>query len=335
MSESNYEQRCALRFYFRSGHSATEALGKLRQDYGDIALSRAQVFRWFKAFSEGREVIGDDPRSGRPSSSRTDENVDKIRELVRADRRMTVRMIAHELNLTHTTVHQILTNELEMSKICSSSSTATNSERNVSSSAVWLQKEVQNADRCSDMECSDSADVPESEASPKIVIKTEVVSADEMTTAEQKEIKEEAENKTQETPSQSAKPVYVTTDKQNHQPSSHSEVNENGQPKGTKRRLQKLTIAINELRKVNTILNQPEPSVQENVAFGTYVASVMNKLHPQQAILAQNEIQNILTRYRMDSATTTVLPNNVTINQRPVVSPQPQSPSSASSSSSQ
>lgn len=193
----------------------------------------------------------------------------------------------------------------------------------------------QNADRCSDMECSDSADVPESEASPKIVIKTEVVSADEMTTAEQKEIKEEAENKTQETPSQSAKPVYVTTDKQNHQPSSHSEVNENGQPKGTKRRLQKLTIAINELRKVNTILNQPEPSVQENVAFGTYVASVMNKLHPQQAILAQNEIQNILTRYRMDSATTTVLPNNVTINQRPVVSPQPQSPSSASSSSSQ
>ena len=60
----------------------------------------------------------DEPRSGRPSSSRTDENVDRIRDLVRSDRRLTVRMIGEELNLTHTTVHQILTNELKMRKIC-------------------------------------------------------------------------------------------------------------------------------------------------------------------------------------------------------------------------
>jgi hypothetical protein len=79
-------------------------------------LSRAQIFRWFKAFSEERESIEDEPRSGRPS--RTDENVDRIRDLVRSDRRLTVRMIGEELNLTHTTVHQILTNELGMREIC-------------------------------------------------------------------------------------------------------------------------------------------------------------------------------------------------------------------------
>jgi len=36
--------------------------------------------------SEGRESIKDEPRSERPSTSKTDNNMEKVRALVRADR---------------------------------------------------------------------------------------------------------------------------------------------------------------------------------------------------------------------------------------------------------
>ncbi|GFX29481.1 protein GVQW3 [Trichonephila clavipes] len=78
---SDNEQRCAIKFCFRFGHNATETFAKLQQVYGDSVLSRAQVFRWFKAFSEGRESIEDNPSSGRPSVSKTAENVVRVRDL--------------------------------------------------------------------------------------------------------------------------------------------------------------------------------------------------------------------------------------------------------------
>ncbi|GFW79456.1 putative mariner transposase [Trichonephila clavipes] len=73
----------------RLGHNATETFAKLQQAYGDSVLSRVQVFRWFKAFSEGRESNEDEPRSGRHSVSKTAENVIRVSDLVRSDCRLT------------------------------------------------------------------------------------------------------------------------------------------------------------------------------------------------------------------------------------------------------
>ncbi|GFT67918.1 uncharacterized protein TNCV_2286511 [Trichonephila clavipes] len=47
----------------RLGHNATETFAKLQQAYGDSVLSRAQIFRWFKAFPEGIKSIEDEPPS--------------------------------------------------------------------------------------------------------------------------------------------------------------------------------------------------------------------------------------------------------------------------------
>src|SRR5215475_14728202 len=109
MEERNFEQRCAIKFCVKLGETGIETFNKLKQAYEEHALSRSQVFKWYKAFSEGRESIKDEPRSGRPSTSKTDGNVEILRALVRSDRRLTVRMIASELTSNHTTAHQILT----------------------------------------------------------------------------------------------------------------------------------------------------------------------------------------------------------------------------------
>ena len=41
----------------------------------------------------------DDPKSGRPTTNRTNENVERVREKVHSDCRLTVRMIADELSM--------------------------------------------------------------------------------------------------------------------------------------------------------------------------------------------------------------------------------------------
>ncbi|XP_066965661.1 protein GVQW3-like [Macrobrachium rosenbergii] len=86
--------------------------------YGQHALSRAQIYRWYKTFKDGRENVEDEPRSGRRSSSRTDENVTRVKAVLDTDRRMDIRLIADEVRIPKTVVHRIVTGDLSMGKIC-------------------------------------------------------------------------------------------------------------------------------------------------------------------------------------------------------------------------
>ena len=60
----------------------------------------------------------DDSRSGRPSMSRTADNVERVKQMVCGDHRLTVRMIADELEINHDSVWKIITEGLGMRKIC-------------------------------------------------------------------------------------------------------------------------------------------------------------------------------------------------------------------------
>ena len=49
-------------------------------------MSRTRLFEWHWSFKEGREEVEDDHRRDRPSTSRTDENVERVRQKVRSNR---------------------------------------------------------------------------------------------------------------------------------------------------------------------------------------------------------------------------------------------------------
>ena len=65
ISDYKIEQRCVIKFCLKLGINATKNCKKLQEVYGKDALSRAQIFKWFKNFSAGRDSVQDVPRSGR------------------------------------------------------------------------------------------------------------------------------------------------------------------------------------------------------------------------------------------------------------------------------
>ena len=55
---------------------------------------------------------------GGPSTCRTDENVERVRQKVWSNRHLTVRMIADELGMNSERVWRIVTEDLGIGKIC-------------------------------------------------------------------------------------------------------------------------------------------------------------------------------------------------------------------------
>jgi len=70
-----------------------------------------------ETFSDGRESVTDEERSGRPATSRTEENITKIHQIVCENRRLTVRSIAEQVNIDRETARKILTEDLDMRKV--------------------------------------------------------------------------------------------------------------------------------------------------------------------------------------------------------------------------
>ena len=87
---SQFEQCAYIKLMCKLGKSASETLSALQQVYGDTALKKSAVYDWFSRFKNGQETLEDDQRSGRPSTSRTEEMIGKVRQLIRCDQRMTI-----------------------------------------------------------------------------------------------------------------------------------------------------------------------------------------------------------------------------------------------------
>jgi transposase len=80
MEARNIAQQYVIFFCVKLGNSVTTTHGNIQHAFGDYAISRAQASRWQNKYSEGRNLVEDEQRSGRPSAIRTGDNTALVRE---------------------------------------------------------------------------------------------------------------------------------------------------------------------------------------------------------------------------------------------------------------
>jgi hypothetical protein len=79
-------------FFFKTGLSATETLVLvLQKACENEVLKRSKVFKWYSRFRDGRELVEDGERGGRPKSTRTEVNSVVVAELIKNGRRKSIK----------------------------------------------------------------------------------------------------------------------------------------------------------------------------------------------------------------------------------------------------
>ena len=83
-------------------------------------MGHSQTFQWFSRFKTGRTSTDDDECSGRPvSSSSPPEMNERVRQIIREDRRLTIDEVSMLVGISHGTFHKILTEDLKMRRVAS------------------------------------------------------------------------------------------------------------------------------------------------------------------------------------------------------------------------
>lgn len=111
------ELRPVIKYLCLKKMSTKDIFLDIQQTLGDDALPYSTVAYWVAEFKRGRVKCEDDPRSGRPSTSITDENVKKVEDLVLQDRRMSIKHLAETLKISFGSIQSILSVSLGFKKV--------------------------------------------------------------------------------------------------------------------------------------------------------------------------------------------------------------------------
>jgi uncharacterized cysteine cluster protein YcgN (CxxCxxCC family) len=76
--DSKVKQRVCIKFCMKLGKSTAKTLEMLREAFGEHSSRRKEVFEWHSHFKAGQVSVEDDELSGRPSTIKTTENVEKF-----------------------------------------------------------------------------------------------------------------------------------------------------------------------------------------------------------------------------------------------------------------
>ncbi|XKL67568.1 hypothetical protein PGB90_003059 [Kerria lacca] len=119
MMDEKFEHRAAIKFCYKLKKTFAKTKKMIDSAYGEDVVSHTTVYTWFSWFKKDRESLEDDERSGRPSTTVTNENEARVRALLKQDCHMSLRMLADELNMSKDSVALILKEKMNRRKVCS------------------------------------------------------------------------------------------------------------------------------------------------------------------------------------------------------------------------
>ncbi|GFT99537.1 HTH_48 domain-containing protein [Nephila pilipes] len=84
---------------------------------GEDAMGVTQIKEWFNRFKDGLTSAERKQRCGKPQNARSAANVERVRNLVMTDRRLTVREISEEVGVSKDSAHAILREDSNMNRV--------------------------------------------------------------------------------------------------------------------------------------------------------------------------------------------------------------------------
>lgn len=109
--------RAVIQFLVLEKIKAKAIHARMLAVYGDTAPKYSTVTKWASLFKHGRTSLEDDERCGGPNKAIVDENIDAVRAIVMADRRVTTERLEHEVGISHGSIIKILHKYLNLKKV--------------------------------------------------------------------------------------------------------------------------------------------------------------------------------------------------------------------------
>ncbi|GFR68206.1 histone-lysine N-methyltransferase SETMAR [Elysia marginata] len=114
---SKEELRAVIRFLNAKSLNPTEIHKELQSVYGEHVISRTQVYHWCNLFEAGHSDLTDREGRGRSITATSEDNVKRVDEPIRQDRRLELHEIASSLEISETSAHRIVFDELGYRKV--------------------------------------------------------------------------------------------------------------------------------------------------------------------------------------------------------------------------
>ena len=96
------------------GRNKSKNFGTIRNS----VLPQRSVYEWIDKLKNGRTNVTHDKGAGRPSTATTEGNIERARNVILLDRRMTINEVAHVLQISYGSAYEIMHNKLEFHKVC-------------------------------------------------------------------------------------------------------------------------------------------------------------------------------------------------------------------------